>query len=204
MRRYPGRSGRLFEAPPPDLTPRRVRPPDGSLLAPAYGRARFVDAYEVGVASWSVVGIEAVAWAFAGAVPPAVGYIARPRDLVLKLTGHPQPWWSAPPPGDRAELAAGDTAGIFRVTALKPDEVVLTPGWRLLEVRVSLRFGNDTQRRWLTVTTVARPARRLGDVLLGPFAALHRWVMPEVAGEVARRIDTPKPAPPWRHLYPQA
>jgi hypothetical protein len=58
-------------------------------------------------------------------------------------------------------------------------------------------------RRWLTITTVARPARRLGGVLLGPFTVLHRWVMPEIAGAVAHRIDTPKPLPPWRHLYPQ-
>lgn len=202
MRRYPGRSRRLFEAPPPDLSPRRVRAPRDSLLAPAYADARFVSAYEAGVASWSVVAIGTVMAAFAAAMPPAIVAIVQPRDTVVRLvTGaRPEaaPWERGAPP------AVGASLGIFRVIGLTPAEALLTPNRPLLDVRVSLMLENDARRRWLTVTTVARETHAAGAVLLGPFSALHRWIMPEIVGEVARRIDTPKPDPPWSRLFPEA
>jgi hypothetical protein len=199
MRRYPGRSQRLFEAPPPDLTPRRARPPADSLLAPEYGGAGFVATYTVEVATWSVVGIEAVARAFIGAVPRAVIYALRPHDLARRLAGHPSvaPGVAA---GGAVPLAVGRTFGAFRALALTPNEAVLTPDAWLLNLHVSLRLENDWTHRWLAVTTVARPCGLGGIVALGPFARLHARIMPAIVRDVARAIDTPKPTPPGSRL----
>jgi hypothetical protein len=158
-----------------------------------------VATYHVGVASWSVVGIEAVARAFLQAVPPAVLYALRPRDLVLRLAGR-----SSSRGSDVAKeplpLVEGWSAGALRLVAVSPAEVVLTPDARLLDVRVSLRLENDWTRRWLAVTTVVRPRSLGGTIALGPFARLHARIMPAIVGEVARAVDTPKPAPPGQRL----
>jgi hypothetical protein len=76
----------------------------------------------------------------------------------------------------------------------------LTPDALLLELSLSLRLENDWTRRWLAVTTVARPCGLGGMVALGPFARLHARIMPAILGDVARTIDTPKPTPPGLRL----
>lgn len=88
----------------------------------------------------------------------------------------------------------------FRTLALTPNEVLLTPDAWLLDLRISLRLGNDWTRRWLTVTTVARARCVGGTIALGPFARLHARLMPAIVGDLARRIDRPKPVPPGQHL----
>jgi hypothetical protein len=150
------------------------------------------------VATWSVVGVDSVARAFIGAVPRAVIYALRPRDLVRRLAGR-----SSVAPGataGTAPLAVGGRVGAFRALALAPNEVVLTPDAWLLDLRLSLRLENDWTRRWLTVTTVARPRGFGGVIALGPFARLHARIMPAIVGDVARTIDTPKPTPPGLRL----
>ena len=199
MRRYPGRSRRLFEAPLPDLTPRRVKPPADSLLAPEFGDGSFIAAYTVGVASWSVIGVEDVAAAFVRASPPVLLYVLRPQDVVRRLAGRASGSRRISPRA-APSVGRGELIGAFRTLALTPNEVLLTPDAWLLDLRVSLRLGNDWTRRWLTVTTVARAGCVGGTIALGPFVRLHARTMPAIVGELARQIDTPKPVPPGQHL----
>jgi hypothetical protein len=194
-RRHPGRSARLFEAPLPNLTPRRVAPPANPLPPRRAAGPTLGLALEVEVASWSVVDSHDLLRALPEALSPLGQVLLGPRAALLRALGESPPVFI---PEHRFRVS--DTVGGLRIVALAPDRVTLAANWTRPETRLALQLGNTMTKRWLTVTFATRASGSADQPVAVVVAALGRLLLPEMVAGLARLIDTPKPEPPGRRF----
>lgn len=132
--------------------------------------------------------MEEVIAAFFRSAPPWLDALMALRNALVRplglKTGPVGPNALAPP------FMVGGSIGLFRIFALNGTEVVLGEDDRHLDVRITLRAAPQETGSRVDVETWVRPHNRLGRVYLALVLPFHRHIVPVVAANMARRLET--------------
>ena len=165
----------------------KVDLPSETLVAQAFARPDYADAYRVRLPAGAPNDLDAVVRAALGTAPRWVTLLMRLRDRIAGLVGLKTSPQSARPDLGRGTLQAGDALGIFKVFDRTGDELLLGQDDRHLDFRVSVLVRNDGQADWAIVSTVVRFNNWMGWAYFLPVRPFHKLIVPAMLRSAYRR-----------------
>jgi hypothetical protein len=161
--------------------------PSDTLVARAFPRFDYADAYRVQLPAGAPCDLDAVVRAALGATPRWVALLMRLRDALvgpmgLKTAGHPV----QRDPG-RGPIRIGEMIGIFRVYDRSADELLLGEDDRHLDFRLSVLVQKDERAAWAIVSTIVRFNSWLGRAYFLPVRPFHKLIVPALLRSAYRR-----------------
>ena len=166
--------------------------PREGLLPAALSRIDYSDAFELTLEMTPHPSLDAVAWAMLGTAPAWVIGLMRARNAVVGPLGLKVDLPEFQPQVE--PLAAGGRVGIFRVIARSDDELLAGEDDRHLDFRIALRVRGDASGCRVVLATAVRFNNWLGRAYFTPVAPMHRWIVPAMMRDGARRLVTPSPS----------
>jgi len=165
----------------------KVALPRGTLIAGAFPRIDYADAYRVRLPAGSPRDIDSLTRALLGAAPGWVRALMALRDRLVGLIG-----LKTSKRGvrglERAAFQPGESFGIFRVFARTADEIMLGEDDRHLDFRVSVLLQRERGADWAVVTTVVRFHGWFGRAYFLPVRPLHRLIVPAMLRSAVRGL----------------
>lgn len=169
------------------LNVQKVDLPTETLVARAFPRLDYADAYRVRLPDGAPNDLDAVARAALGTVPRRVALLMRLRDRLVGLIGLKTANRSALRGISHDTLKVGDRLGIFKVFDRRADELLLGEDDRHLDFRVSVLVRNDGSADWAIVSTVVRFNSWLGRAYFLPVRPFHKLIVPAMLRNAYQR-----------------
>ena len=170
----------------------RVPLPTPSLAASAFERRDYADAFRVALTPAGGLSVERITWTLLHSVPGWVRALIWVRDraartLGLKTAGDRR----LAPIGSLPSFEPGTVAGPWPVHARSGSEILLGDDDRHLDFRLSIQRQGPDDGPAAVLSTVVRFHGWFGRLYFLPVAPVHRFIMPVLLRELARRIADP-------------
>ena len=165
----------------------KVDLPTGTLVARAFQRKDYADAYRVRLPAGTPNDLDTVVRAALGTAPSWIALLMWLRDRIVAPVG-----LKTSRPIEQRDLAhgtfqVGEALGIFKVFDRADDELLLGQDDRHLDFRVSVLVQHDGSDDWATVSTVVRFNNWMGRAYFLPVRPLHNLIVPAMLRSAYRR-----------------
>jgi len=165
----------------------KVDLPTETLVARAFPRIDYADAYRVRLPDGVPNDLDAVVRAALGTAPGWVTLLMRLRDRIAGMIGLKTASRAARGNIGPNTLQVGDRLGIFKVFDRAGDELLLGEDDRHLDFRVSVLLRNDGSAGWAIVSTVVRFNSWLGRAYFLPVRQFHKLIVPAMLRNAYQR-----------------
>lgn len=167
---------------------RTVAIPRDSLVARAFVRVDYADAYETALPDELTVDVDAFARRFLAAAPRWARQLMAIRERAVRFVGLKRITARRQPNPAAMMFQPGAVAGIFRVFAHTADEILVGEDDRHLDFRVSFLLRTEPSGRVAVVTTVVQYHNRLGRAYFAPVRLFHRRIVRAMLRETTDRF----------------
>jgi hypothetical protein len=165
----------------------KVALPPQTLVAWAFPRLDYADAYRMRLPDGAPNNLDAVARTVLGTAPGWVDLLMRLRDRLVGIIGLKTARRLARRDLGQHTLQVGDRLGIFRVFERAGEEVLLGEDDRHLDFRVSVLVHNDGSADWVIASTVVRFNSWLGRAYFLPVRPFHKLIVPAMLRNAYQR-----------------
>jgi hypothetical protein len=165
----------------------KVDLPAGILVARAFPRIDYADAYSLRLPDGASNDLDAVARAALGTAPGWVALLLRLRDLIAGMIGLKTANQSAQHTTTHATLQVGDRLGIFKLFDRSVDELLLGEDDRHLDFRVSVLIQHKENADWAIISTVVRFNSWLGRAYFLSVRPFHKLIVPAMMRSAYQR-----------------
>jgi hypothetical protein len=165
----------------------KVDLPTGTLVAQAFPRIDYADAYRVQQPPGAPNDLDAVARAALGVAPHWVTFLMRIRDWIARKINLKTSSQAANRASNTDKLQIGDRVGIFKVFDRAANELLLGEDDRHLDFRLSVLLLNDAGVDWAIVSTIVRFNNWVGWAYFLPVRQFHQLIVPSMMRNAYRR-----------------
>lgn len=169
--------------------PRPIRQtpvPHGTLIAGAFARVDYADAYRQHLQPGRFADVDAFARAILASPPGWVDALMGLRNRIVGRVGLKTGVFRTGQDFSQMTFRPGERSGIFRVWARTEDEILMGEDDHHLDFRVSLLLQRAADGDRVTVSTIVRYHNLLGRVYFLPVRPVHRLVVPAMMKRAAR------------------
>jgi hypothetical protein len=167
---------------------REVAVPPGSLVAGAFAKISFEDAWAVDLPAGDTHDVDALVRLIATSAPRWAEQLMWLRDRIVSLVGLRRSE-KAPRNTSTALLRPGDKLSIFQVLDRSDNEIMFGADDKHLDFRASLLVQRDAARPSAVLSTVVRYNNWLGRVYFFFVRPFHRLIVASLLRNVRRRVE---------------
>lgn len=168
---------------------REVAVPAGSLVAAAFAKTSYEDAWAVDLPPGDTHDVDALARLIATSAPRWADRLMWLRDRIVSLAGL-RTSEKAPPDTSSATLRPGDKLSIFQVLDRSDDEIMFGADDKHLDFRASLLVQRDGAGSTAVFSTVVRYNNWLGRVYFFFVRSFHRVIMGSLLRNLRRQVES--------------
>jgi hypothetical protein len=167
----------------------KVPPPAGSLVAQAFPRLDYADAYRARLPGSGPHALDEIARVAFGSAPRWVTLLLRLRNDIVKPLGLKTGLQRPRRESAELSLQPGDRLGLFTIFQRSERELLMGEDDRHLDFRVSLLLQPDALGCWAVVSTVVRFNGWLGHAYFLPVRPLHQLIVPALIRNGLRHLE---------------
>ncbi|HJZ48012.1 MAG TPA: DUF2867 domain-containing protein [Roseiflexaceae bacterium] len=167
----------------------KVGLPTDSLIARAFPRRDYADAYRVQLPAGAANDLDSLVRATLGTAPGWIKLLLRLRDRLVAPFGLKTASGAPVSAFDRFELRPGHSVGLFKVIERTSDELLLGQDDLHLDFRVSVLVRSDGGADWVVISTIVRFNNWLGRAYFLPVRQFHKLIVPAMIRNAYQRYS---------------
>jgi hypothetical protein len=165
----------------------KINIPPGTLIASAFPRTHYADAYRARLPASSSRDIEQLTRMLFATTPQWIEALLRTRDRIVGVIG-----LKTAPEATKRDLEhivfqPGSAFGLFKVFERADNEIMMGEDDSHLDFRVSVLLQQAGEADWLIVSTVVRFNNWLGRAYFLPVHPLHQLIVPAMMRSAIRK-----------------